>query len=148
MSRGLIIPNAMFFSEVEERLAEGKSVIIPVKGYSMDPFIRNGRDSVELVPAKSFEVGDIVLAHLANGDYVLHRVVSIKEEVVLLMGDGNIKGTECALKSRVVGVVTRIIQGERSVDCTSSSYLRKVKIWGKLLPARRYILAVYRRLFY
>lgn len=148
MSGGLIIPNAIFFSAVADRLAEGKSVIIPVKGYSMDPFIRNGRDSVELVPVNSFGVGDIVLARLANGDYVLHRVVSIKEEEVLLMGDGNIKGKEHTLKSRVVGVAKRIIQGDRSVDCGSASYLRKVKIWGKLLPVRRYILAVYRRLVY
>lgn len=141
-----IIPNSLFFSEVKAQISEGRKVVIPVKGNSMLPFIREGRDSVELAPCKDVEVGEILLVRLDNGHYVLHRVWELRGESVILMGDGNVKGKEVCKRGQVVGVVSRIFRGEGVVDCASPSYRRCVKIWRRLLPIRRYILAIYRRL--
>lgn len=147
MNQHLVIPNDIFFSEVEKHLAEGKSVVFPVKGYSMLPFIKNGEDSVELVRCKGLEVGDIALAHLPNGAYVLHRVWDMKGDKVILMGDGNISGREYCLRGDVLGVAVRILKRDgRVIECNDPSYLKKVKLWRRLLPIRRYILAIYRRL--
>lgn len=141
-----IIPNSLFFSEVKAQISEGRKVVIPVKGNSMLPFIREGRDSVELAPCKDVEVGEILLVRLDNGHYVLHRVWEFRGENVILMGDGNVKGKEVCKRGQVVGVVSRIFRGEGVIDCASPSYRRCVKIWRRLLPIRRYILAIYRRL--
>jgi hypothetical protein len=147
MSQKLVIPNDIFFSEVERHLSEGKSVVFPVKGYSMLPFIRNGEDSVELIRSENPEVGDVALARLPNGAYVLHRVWDINGDKVTLMGDGNISGKEYCTKGDILGVAVKIIgSGGQVTECTDESYLRKVKIWRRLLPIRRYILAIYRRL--
>lgn len=146
MSEKLTIPNSIFFSEVESHLREGKSVVIPVKGYSMLPFIRDGKDSVELLRAEDFNVGDIALARLASGHFVLHRVWEIRDGKVILMGDGNIAGKEVCSRSDVIGVASKIFRGKKVIDCASASYVRNVKIWRRLLPIRRYILAIYRRL--
>lgn len=147
MGEKLTIPNSVFFSEVESHLREGKSVVIPVKGYSMLPFIRDGRDSVELRGKMELEVGDIALAHLSNGTYVLHRVWEIKGDKVILMGDGNISGKEICHIGDILGVAQKIMKrGGKVIECTDPSYLKKVKLWRRLLPIRRYILAIYRRL--
>ncbi|MBO7249102.1 MAG: S24/S26 family peptidase [Bacteroidales bacterium] len=146
MGEKLTIPNSLFFAEVESHLSEGRSVVIPVKGYSMLPFIRDGRDSVELVRCEGLKVGDIALAKLGNGHFVLHRVWEIDGEKVVLMGDGNIAGKEICRCTDIIGIASKIFRGKRVIDCTSAPYLRNVKIWRKLLPIRRYILAIYRRL--
>lgn len=147
MKQQLIIPNDVFFSEVEKHLSEGKSVMFPVKGYSMLPFIRNGEDSVQLSRKDGIEVGDIALAHLSNGTYVLHRVWEIKGDKVILMGDGNISGKEICHIGDILGVAQKIMKrGGKVIECTDPSYLKKVKLWRRLLPIRRYILAIYRRL--
>ena len=146
MGEKLTIPNSIFFSEVESHLREGKSVVIPVKGYSMLPFIRDGRDSVELRGKVELEVGDIALARLGNGHFVLHRIWEIDGERVILMGDGNISGKEVCSRGDIIGVASKIFRGKKVIDCTSAAYVRNVKIWRRLLPIRRYILAIYRRL--
>jgi hypothetical protein len=146
MGEKLTIPNSVFFSEVESHLREGKSVVIPVKGYSMLPFIRDGRDSVELCSKVELEVGDIALARLGNGHFVLHRIWEIEGERVILMGDGNISGKEVCSRGDIIGVASKIFRGKKVIDCTSAAYVRNVKIWRRLLPIRRYILAIYRRL--
>ncbi|MBR4809750.1 MAG: S24/S26 family peptidase, partial [Bacteroidales bacterium] len=90
----IIVPNAIMLGQVTEFLNEGKSVVINTKGQSMSPFIRGERDSVELVKNPSVEVGDIVLAQIRPGHYVLHRVNAISGERVRLKGDGNLDITE------------------------------------------------------
>ena len=87
------------------------------------------------------EVGDIVLAHLGGGRYVLHRIIAIDGDNVTLMGDGNLKGTESCLKSDISGTVVRILKA------SGKEYVPgKGRWWRALKPFRRYILGVYRRI--
>ena len=44
----LTINNDEFFASVRQMLSAGHDVTIPVKGYSMLPFIRGGKDLVVL----------------------------------------------------------------------------------------------------
>ncbi|MBQ9476096.1 MAG: S24/S26 family peptidase, partial [Bacteroidales bacterium] len=87
------------------------------------------------------EAGDIVLAHLGGGRYVLHRVITVEGERLTLMGDGNIRGTESCLKSDVSGTVVRVLRpsGKESVP-------GKGRFWRAIKPLRRYILGIYRRI--
>jgi len=85
------------------------------------------------------EIGDIVLAHLKN-TYVLHRVFSIDGLDVTLMGDGNLKGKEYCKISDICGTVKLIIKPGKEVAPS------KGKLWRLLLPLRRYILFIYRRI--
>ena len=48
------IPNEPFFADVVSILDEGKQVTIPVKGFSMLPFIRGQRDLVVLEKRSSY----------------------------------------------------------------------------------------------
>ena len=63
----------------------------------MLPFIVGDRDSVRL-RKEPVAVGDAVLAEIAPGRYVLHRIISLVKDRVVLMGDGNLSGVEtCGL---------------------------------------------------
>jgi hypothetical protein len=141
MTEKRVIPNEILLGEVTSLLAEGQEVVLLTKGGSMMPFLRSERDSVALRKLEKVEVGDIVLAHLGGGRYVLHRIIAIDGDNVILMGDGNIKGTESCLKSDISGTVVRILKA------SGKEYVPgKGRWWRALKPFRRYILGVYRRI--
>lgn len=144
----VILPNAIMLGEVSNFLNEGHSVIIMTKGGSMSPFIRGERDSVELLKKPLVEVGDIVLAQLTPGHYVLHRVHLLDGPNVTLKGDGNLDSTERCTLSDVCGTVTAIIRpGDKRIDCTSAAFKRRSRRWVSAPRlVRRYCLGIYRRI--
>ena len=73
---------------------EGLAVTMLVKGHSMLPFILGGLESVVLTKPGTVKPGDVVLARLADGHFVLHRVMEVLPGRVELMGDGNLRGRE------------------------------------------------------
>ena len=141
----MIIDNYTAFSAIEGLLKEGHAVTLRTKGYSMLPFIVGGRDKVVLQQAVSWQEGDIVLAHLPEGRYVLHRIYRLSEEKVILMGDGNLQATECCKQSDIVGMAVQIIRDGRVVDCRAAGERWRARLWRWLLPLRRYIVWIYRR---
>lgn len=142
----VIQPNHLLLPEVEKLLAEGENVTIRVKGNSMLPFITGGRDSVELRKAQSLSKGDIVLARLPDERYVLHRIIGFSDGYVRLMGDGNLRGEEKCQNKDIAGKAFGIIRKDKVVDCSRSCERTKAKVWMLLLPVRRYLLALYRRI--
>lgn len=143
----LVLPNSILLGEARALLDEGRSVIIPTKGNSMLPFIRGEKDSVLLKKKGSFEPGDIVLALIDRNRYVLHRIWAIEGDRIVLMGDGNLAGKEQCTPADICGTVVEIIRKNgKKIDVTSDSFRRSSIFWKKLLPVRRYILAIYRRL--
>lgn len=135
-----VLPNDVLLPEVAKFLDEGREVELSPKGNSMLPFIREGKDSVVLKKLPSVEVGDIVLVQLP-GRYVMHRVVDENRNLLTLMGDGNIRGTESCTRDEVLGTVICIVRGgKRRVKPGKGRW------WRVLLPFRRIILGIYRRL--
>jgi len=144
----IILPNDELLGEVVRLLDEGKEVIISTKGASMMPFIHTNRDSVMLVHRDEPRAGDIALAQVAPGRYVLHRIVSIDGEKVILKGDGNLRGTERCRKSAIGGVAVHIIRPSgKVIDAESPRSVRRARRWNSLpVFVRRVFLALYRRM--
>ncbi len=145
----IILPNEVMLGSVKELLAEGNTVVIMTKGLSMLPFIEGKRDSVLLEKRASVSPGDIVLAEIRPGSYVLHRVRAVTGGgKVTLQGDGNYRGQESCLVGNVVGTVKAIqTPGRPDKDPASASEMRRWRFWAAL-PSwfRRYYLAIYRRI--
>ena len=147
----MILNNDTFFADVLRVLAEGKRVTIPVKGFSMLPFIRGSKDLVVLEKASGdLKADDIVLFHLGpaeGGRYVMHRILSVDGEKVDIMGDGVPKNHEHVRKDQILAkAVTILRSGKRPVDPYSPGQLRLVHFWQRLRPVRRYLLFIYRHL--
>ena len=143
-----VIPNAIMLGEVSRMLDEGHSVVIMTKGASMSPFIRGERDSVELVKQPSYAVGDIVLAQIAPGHYVLHRIHSMDGEDIVLKGDGNLDGTEKCKLANLCGTAVAVLRpGGRKLDCTTKCARRMFRRWVSAPRiVRRIVLGFYRRI--
>lgn len=143
----MIVPNDIFMPEVEKILREGKRVVLKAKGNSMMPFIHHMKDSVVIAPVSPNELspGNIVLARInGKNSYVLHRILHIQDDMVVLMGDGNLRGKEICNIANICGKVIKILSKEKEIDPNSKSEKRKAYFWAKLLPFRRWLLFLYK----
>ena len=121
-----------------ESLQEGKLIAIVPQGISMLPFIEGGMDQVFLLKKEKVTVGDIVLVEY-RGKHILHRIYAIDGEKVILMGDGNLEGTEEVMVEEVMGTVVEIVhKGRRRKP-------GKAWFWRHSLPLRRYLLKIHRK---
>lgn len=147
----MVVDNDTFFADVLRVLGQGSRVTIPVKGFSMLPFIRGGKDLVVLEKAGDvLKADDIVLFHVGpddGGRYVMHRIISIDGDAVDIMGDGVPENHEHVRRHQILAKAVEILRGgKRSVDPYSPGQLRLVHLWQGIRPLRRYILFVYRHL--
>ena len=144
----ITLPNDVMLGGVKELLAEGRQVVIMTKGVSMLPFIVGKRDSVVLEKRPSVAPGDIALAEIAQGHYVLHRVREVSESAVTLQGDGNYRGQEKCRLENIAGTVVAVqTPGKPDRDPYAAAEMRRWRCWvGIPAIVRRYYLAFYRRI--
>lgn len=147
--------------DMERLIEEGRSVIFPVKGNSMLPFIIGGSDKVEFHPIKdTIRLGDVVMAWVKEGYPVVHRVVGIGNPTklnptkesdrqentwLLLSGDGNLGFVEhCRLNDIIArGEFVVDLQGNRK-PLRSDKALRRWRMWRNLRPVRRPLLKLFK----
>ncbi len=125
---------------------EGMAVTMLVKGRSMLPFILGGQESAVLTQPGEIKTGDVVLARIDGRRYVLHRVMEVSADRVVLMGDGNIRGQEVCRPEDVLARADEVVGADgkhRRLDTPRQK--RRARIWRRLLPVRRWLLAIYKR---
>ncbi len=140
--------NSVLLPEIVKLLDEGHTVTLRLKGFSMRPFLEDGRDKALLVKAVDPKVGDPVLAEVSEKHYVLHRIIAINGDQVVLRGDGNLGEEHCTIPDVKGAVIGFYRKGREMLDRTDG---RKWRIyswfWTRLYPIRRYLLAFYRRIW-
>ena len=142
-----MITDAEILQEAIRLVSEGVSVTLPVNGRSMLPFIVGGRESVILGRPDGARAGDVVLAWVEDSRYVVHRIIHINGDDVTLMGDGNIAGTERCTLSDIKARATHVVGADGRTRSLYNRWRRlAARLWFWLRPARRYFLAIYRRL--
>lgn len=139
------ITDDVILDEAIRLVSEGVSVTFPVNGRSMLPFIVGGRESVILEKPGTLKIGDVVLAWVNGGRYVIHRIVKKNGGNLTLMGDGNLLGVEyCSVrdvKARAVCVVSARGR-KRFLDFWGRRAASRV--WMFLKPVRKWLLLPYR----
>ncbi len=148
MKEAVNIENSVLFPEICKLLDEGHTVTLGLKGFSMRPFLENNRDKAVLIKGDGLRKGEPVLAEVAPGHYVLHRLVKIDGDKLTLLGDGNLTPEHCRrddVKAHVIGFYRK---GNTELDSIGG---HKWKVyswwWTRLRPIRRWLLAFYRRIW-
>ena len=135
MNNARTIANRELFAIVRDTLLEGKTVRVAVNGQSMLPFFRSG-STIIMRPVREEDIRkDSVVMADAGHAFVVPRIIEGGDEVITLLGAGNIYGTEQVTREKIYGVV----------DC-SPLHLFFAKIWLWLRPVRRFPLAIFRRI--
>lgn len=142
--------NGLYVTAVKMLIDEGRTVEMPVRGWSMRIFVEHERDKAILAPCHpdDLKVGDVVLARIdaAEESYVLHRIIRRDGDRLTLMGDGNLRGTETTTIDRVIAIATGFVRGNKKHPdlVTSRKWRIYSYLWMRLLPLRRWLILTWR----
>ena len=140
--------NDIFFAQVESEISAGRSVRFKVKGSSMYPLLRDGKDEVTLSPLENEPaVMDIVLFRY-RGKHILHRIISIDGDTYILQGDGIYNSCEICKRKDIIAIVTEICrEGKMTVISTSKMSKFYIFCWHNLRFCRRFLSVLIRRIY-
>ena len=133
-------------STFEDVLAEKGTLVYTNVGDSMHPLIKPRDLLVIKRPELPLKRLDIPLYKRDNGQYVLHRIVKVRENDYLICGDNRV-GVESGITDRhIIGVLTEIIRNGETI----SVYNTKNRIYAHLccdfMPIKR-VFFRFKRIF-
>ena len=122
---------------IQERLAAGQTVhYLFFRGTSMLPMLRQGKDAVELSPLPSKLKKYYLPVYLsAIGQYVMHRIVAVKESCYICLGD-NLVYKEFVRPEQMIGVVSAFKRVEKRISVDDFRYRLYCRIWCAISPIR------------
>ena len=127
-------------SSLEKYLSEQGRIISTNVGVSMLPLLRQGKDLffIEKKGAERCRVGDVVL-YRRKCQYVLHRVIEVRPEDYVILGD-NCYVKEYGIKdSDILAVMTSFIRNGREHSVNELAYKIYSFVWLKLAPIRIFL---------
>ena len=127
---------------IRERLAAGESVRFSPHGTSMLPMLKDGRDQVILspLPAK-LKKYDLPLYQRQNGQYVLHRIVKVKDGYTC-MGDNQFVPEPGLQYEQMVGIVTGFTHKGKEYSTICLNYKMYCRVWCAARPIRHLLIKI------
>lgn len=125
---------------LHEQFAQGSGFSIVVRGTSMVPFLRSGKDSVVLVPLREEpRVGQILL--FRDGQrLILHRLIRKENDRYVMNGDGQEK-LEVIRREQVEAVVSQVVRRSgRRISCDSPGFRLVSSLWRVTRPFRHWLI--------
>ena len=126
------------FEDVIER--DGRLVYTNV-GDSMRPLIRQDRDILIIEKYEGrLKKYDVPLYKRDSGQYVLHRVLKVRENDYVICGDNRYSKEYGITDRHIIGVLTAVVRDGKEIPITDWRYRLYVHLWCDLFPLRAFIL--------
>lgn len=126
--------------KIEEYLERYGTLTYTCRGISMLPMLRQRRDLI-MVRKKGEErckKYDVALYIRPPHDYVLHRVVEVRDRDYVILGD-NCLNKEYGIRDEdIIGVLTAFVRNGKTIRMESRGQMLYARIWYFLYPARRF----------
>ena len=140
------LKNEILIPQIAEQIRQGYNVTLPLRGYSMRPFLEDGRDKALLTSVTHpLKVGDVILAEISHQRWALHRIVNIDGDNITMYGDGNFS-PEHIKRQHVIAIVREFYRKGSITPTHVDSLLYTVywRLWIALRPIRRYLLLAWK----
>lgn len=125
---------------IEELLESGKTINIPINGYSMYPLLEPGRDRVIVAPYKGkLKRGDVALFRRRGEKLILHRVYSAKDGKYAFVGDNESKVESPIYEDQIRGVMVAFKRKGHEYSAKNPFFVASARVWMFLLPLRPFI---------
>ena len=131
---------------IEQCLQELGYAVVPVRGTSMWPLLKEGktRVQVEVKEGKQVRKGDIVLYRRKDGTLVLHRIIKVEYDTFLVCGDHQWKQMEQVQEEQILAVAQGFFKNGNYIDEKTWWYRLYKRFWNGNLTIRRCCLAFLR----
>ena len=129
------------------QLENGGRARLIVTGNSMYPMLRHRRDAVWLVPlTRQPQKRDLILYQRESGQYVLHRIVTTVRDGAFCCSGDNQWELEPMQEKQIIALVEGFERKGKTYTGKELGYRLYVSAWVALLPVRRPLLALRRRI--
>ncbi len=125
----------------EDYLKEHGKLIYTNVGDSMEPFIKQGRDLLVIVPANGrLKKYDVPLYKRDSGQYVLHRVIKVREHDYVICGDNRCVHETGITDRHVIGVLSAVVRDGKEISVSSPGCRFYAHFWYFIFPVRACIM--------
>ena len=124
----------------EEYLAQNGSMTYTNVGRSMLPLLRQGKDLfiLEKKGPERCRVGDVVL-YRRGEKYVLHRIVEVRENDYVILGDNCVAREYGITDDDVIAVMTGFVRGGKEHSVTEPGYRLYSSVWMRTEKPRVFL---------
>lgn len=130
-------------STFEEEIEKSGKIIYTNVGDSMMPFIRQGRDVLVISRAEGrLKLYDVPLYKRDSGQYVLHRILKVRENDYVICGDNRWSKEYGITDRHIIGVLTGVIRNGKEIPVTDLKYRIYVHLWCDFFPVRAFIIRI------
>lgn len=117
------VPLDELWPVMAEQIASGGSVHFSPKGTSMLPMLRQNIDSVILTKAdRKLKKYDLPLYRRENGQFVLHRVVDVKNDSYTMCGDNQYLREYGIKDEQILAIMEGFYRGDTYVSSSDKKY--------------------------
>ncbi len=122
---------------IEEVLAKDGKVKFTPTGTSMLPMLRGGKDTVELSRVEGkLKKYDLPLYKRPNGKCVMHRIIKVKKDGYVMLGDHQWISEYPVPFDSVIGVMTSFTRNGKTYKNDCKGYKLYCKMWTAIRPFR------------
>lgn len=127
---------------IEEMVNAGTNVKFTITGNSMLPLFAHRRDQVTVAKSDNISKYDIVLHKRADGTYILHRVISVKNGILTIAGDNETAREHNVSRSQVIAKVISFERKGKEISVNNLLYKIYSRIWLMIFPFRHFVLGI------
>ena len=108
----------------EEYLEKNDDLTYTNVGVSMMPLLHQGRDlfTVTKKTARRCKAGDVVLYRRPPNKYVLHRIIAVRPDDYVILGDNCVRKEYGIKDSDIIGIMTGFVRNGRSYSVKDLPY--------------------------
>lgn len=131
-------------STFEEEINRTGNLVYTNVGDSMKPLIRQGKDLIVIEKVNGrLKKYDVPLYKRDSGQYVLHRILKVRENDYVICGDNRWQREYGITDRHIIGVLTAVIRDGKTLSADSIKYRLYVHLWCDFFPVRAFIVRAY-----
>ena len=110
-------------------------------GVSMLPLLRQGRDlfTVEKKTGERCQVGDVVLYRRPPDQYVLHRIIEVRAEDYVILGDNCVRKETGIRDEDILAVLTGFVRKGKEYTVRDRAYCAYTFFWLHTIALRVFL---------
>ena len=134
----------MINTTYEEYLEKHGEMTYSNVGVSMMPLLKQGRDlfTVKKKGKKRCKKYDVVLYRRPPNNYVLHRIIEVRKNDYVILGDNCINKEYGITDDDILGVMTRYVHKGKEHTVNETGYRLYSHIWCDLAVIRVFFMRV------